>query len=168
VYARVGQDVVRYAEQRDQLDLDGELLFHLPLDGILDGLAELDRPALYAPAAGFRLLPPLQEQHATSIDDDRIYPHPDVVSPFLQDRLLLFARLLHGPHEVLHVPAWVSLRPLVHLFGPPLGLFERREPGDFPFPEEHYRDYLVTGLSQESSRLDPRLFCLLTSVVTMP
>lgn len=48
MYARVGQDVVRYAEQRDQLDIDGELLFHLPLDGILDELAELDRPALYA------------------------------------------------------------------------------------------------------------------------
>ena len=44
VYARVGQDVVRYAEQRDQLDLDGELLLHLPLDGSLGGLAELDRP----------------------------------------------------------------------------------------------------------------------------
>jgi hypothetical protein len=40
VYARVAQDVIRYAEQRDQLDLDGELHFPFPLDGILDGLAE--------------------------------------------------------------------------------------------------------------------------------
>src|SRR5215210_4925350 len=160
--------MVRYAEQRDELDLDGELLLELPFDGVLDGLAELDRPALYAPAAGLRLLPPLQEQHATSVDDDRTHPHPEVVSPLLQGRLLLFAGLLHGTYEVLYVPARVSLRPLVHLFGPPLGLFERREPGDFPFPEEHYRDHLVTGLSQGSSLLDPRLFCLLTSVLTMP
>ncbi len=86
MYARVGQDVVGYAEQRDDLDADGQLLLQLPLDSILDGLAELDRPTLYAPVAGLRLLPPLQEQHATSIDDDRAYPHPDVVSPLLQRR----------------------------------------------------------------------------------
>jgi hypothetical protein len=34
-------------------------------------------------------------------------------------------------------------------------------------PEEHHRDYLVTGLFQRSSRLDPRSFCLLTSTFTM-
>lgn len=43
MYACLGQYVVGHAEQRDELDLDGELLLQLPPDGVLDGLAELDR-----------------------------------------------------------------------------------------------------------------------------
>ncbi len=45
MYARVGQYVVGHAEQLDELDLDGEILLQLPLEGVLDVLAELDRPA---------------------------------------------------------------------------------------------------------------------------
>lgn len=44
MYARVGQYVVGHAEQLDDLDVDGELLLQLPLEGVLDVLAELDRP----------------------------------------------------------------------------------------------------------------------------
>jgi hypothetical protein len=39
---------------------------------------------------------------------------------------------------------------------------------DLLLSEEHYRDYLVAGLFQESSRLDQHLFCLLPSVLTIP
>ena len=61
----------------------------------------------------------------------------------------MFTRLLYGPHEVLNVPARVSLRPLVKLLRSPLGLLAGREASNFPLLEEHYRNYLITRFFHE-------------------
>jgi hypothetical protein len=56
-------------------------------------------------------------------------------SPLFIRTALVFASLLHGPHEVLHVPARVALGPLVQLAGPPLGLLAGREAPDLLFED---------------------------------
>jgi hypothetical protein len=80
---------------------------------------------------------------------------------------LVFGRFIYGPHQVLDIPTRVPLRPLVEFLCPPLGLLAGRETADLLLSEEHYRDYLIAGLFQESSRLDQHLFCLLPSVLTI-
>lgn len=54
---------------------------------------------------------------------------------------LVFARLLHGAHEVLNVPAWIPLRPLVEFLCPPLGLLAGREATDLLLSERQTPRY---------------------------
>src|SRR4051794_35214991 len=75
--------------------------------------------------------------------------------------------LCHRPDEVLHVPARVSLRPLVELVRLPLGLLVGREASDLSLPEEHYRNYPVTCFLQQILCLEPHSLCLLISGFTL-
>ena len=59
----------------------------------------------------------------------------------LRQKNLVFARLLHGAHEVLNVPAWIPLRPLVEFLCPPLGLLAGREATDLLLSERQTPRY---------------------------